>query len=134
VRPSAALHREWRRRLRESGFHDIEYGDRAEGWREVQSYYHLSAPVERGAHEAYFRRAGEFCWEWRFRKLPKTIRQIWRLHADGLSMVEIGKRVGRTTKQVQGAVGRCRLLAGLPETTEAWRGASGHGSFRESRA
>jgi len=127
--PSAAMQREWRRRLLESGFHDIEYRGRATGWHEVQSLYHLAGPVERAAHAAYFQRAGQFCWERRFRKMPADYRAIWRLHARGESIVEIARALEVSESKVRYAIRRARLLAGLPETTEAYRGASGHGSY-----
>ena len=125
--PDAALRREWRRKLKESGFRDIELPDgtllgleKPPGrWRSFET----ASPVEREATSEYFRRAEAFCGSSRFARLPGRVRGVWREHSKGLSNVEVSKRLGVSVKTVRNALRSARLAAGLPETTST----IGHG-------
>lgn len=125
--PLAALHREWRRRLRASGFEDIELPDgslrpprKPPGrWRSFEKAH----DVERAAVAEYFRRAEHFTTSHRFRGLNAKQRAAWRLHAKGLSNAEVASRLNVTVKKVRSAIRSARLLAGLPEVTSS----IGHG-------
>lgn len=128
MKPEPALAREWRRKLKASGFVDLEQPDgtltsgpkKPPGrWRSFDA----ASPVEREATAEYFRRAETFCASSRFARLPKKVRAVWRLHARGLSNTEVEKQTGYSIKTVRNALRAARLAAGLPESTSS----IGHG-------
>lgn len=121
------LHREWRRKLRASGFEDIELPDgsllpmkKPPGrWRSFDKAH----DVEREAVASYFRQATTFCESSRFKRLALVEKKVWRLHAQGLSNSEVASRLNVSLKKVRNAIRSARLLAGLPEVTSS----IGHG-------
>jgi hypothetical protein len=125
--PEATLQRAWRRRLRDSGFQDIEAPDgslrpprKPPGrWRGFET----ASPTEREAIAEYFRRATTFCSTSRYWRLAKRTRKVWRLHAKGQSNSEVARALGLTLKDVRTALRFARVAAGLPEVTSS----IGHG-------
>lgn len=126
--PDPTLVRAWRKRLRDSGFVDIEAPDgtltsgpkKPPGrWRSFES----ASPVEREATAEYFRRAEAFCGSSRFARLTPKVKVVWRLHAKGLSNTEVEKQTGYSIKVVRNALRAARVAAGLPESTSS----IGHG-------
>lgn len=121
------LHRKWKTKLRASGFRDIELSDgtllparKPPGrWRSFDKAHE----VERHAVSEYFTRATHFTASHRFRRLPLYVRGVWRLHAEGASNTEVASRLNLSVKKVRNAIGRARVLAGLPEVTSSL----GHG-------
>lgn len=123
----AALRRTWRRKLRESGFEDIELPDgslrgpeKPPGrWRSFDA----ASPVEREATAAYFHRATTFCESSAFKRCSKLHRRAWRLHAQGLSNSEVAEALHVSLKKVRTAILTVRARSGLPEVTST----IGHG-------
>jgi DNA-directed RNA polymerase specialized sigma24 family protein len=121
VNPDPVLARHWRRKLRASGFHDIELPDgnlrpaeKPPGrWRSFDKAH----KVEREAVAEYFHRATVFTASHAFRGLTKTQRAAWRLHAQGFSNSEVASALNTTLKKVRNAIRSGRILSGLPETT-----------------
>ena len=122
-----SLRRLWRRRLRESGFVDLEQPDgslkpppKPPGrWRSFEK----ASPLERSATAEYFHRAETFTASSAFARLPTKTRAVWRLHAKGLSNSEVAESLRVTLKVVRSALGAARVAAGLPEVTST----IGHG-------
>lgn len=97
-----ALRHEWARRLRESGFRDLEnllpngrYGDLLAS--PFPTHY-TADDFDRGY--AYYAKARRFALY--FDGFPSDLhREVWALYGEGLTYREIGKRVGRHNSRVQ---------------------------------
>lgn len=92
------LTREWYTRLRESGFQDIEYLDRANGSEFSRTRGSLARDYARDSKRhkestaEYYRIAGWFLHDYSFRKARD--RDIWALYADGQTIREIRMLTG----------------------------------------
>lgn len=90
------LQREWDKKLADSGFNDIEplndNGSRETPYlkdHSIRFYKRYNA-----SREDYYRLAGQFAEDTTSPiavALPPTTRQLWRMHADGISLKEIRK-------------------------------------------
>jgi hypothetical protein len=128
VQADLTLLRTWRRRLVESGFHDIEAPDGSlkpplRPFGDSRRDFFRCHPIEREGIAGYYHRAETFTATHRFGKFSKQTKAVWRLHAQGLSNQEVSKRLGVTLIVVRSAIRRVRLAAGLPEVTST----IGHG-------
>lgn len=102
----AELRAHWYRRLRESGFRDIEACDPE---RNRLAYAIALGPAVRQANAEYYALAAEYLATAEF---PTALEQaIWELHADGQTVREIARVVGCTRMYVQRRVARHRREA-----------------------
>ncbi len=92
-----ALNDEWKDKLREEGFRDIERDeDSLQDWSAAFTRH----PEWNASKEEYYRLAGQFLYEYRFRG-PNAAwtRKIWELHAQGTSIRDIVKILDPKGKQ-----------------------------------
>jgi hypothetical protein len=75
----------------------------------------------------YYRLCRNYCSTLSFRRLPILNRQIWRLHADGVSWQAICGKLGVTEGKVRIAIQGARLAAKLPRNTNTMPRGSGLG-------
>jgi hypothetical protein len=118
----SVLARLWRKKLKASGFVDAERpdgqlqgppltrGDRRRSWS-------LASPVERAAIRGYFEAAEKFKSRKAYYLMEPRDRLVWRLHAGGMSNVEVARCAEVTIRRVKTVIGNCRKAAGLPEST-----------------
>lgn len=93
TKPSKELQAEWDKKLKESGFEDIENGlGHLKLWSRSFGVHHPdSARVE--AAQEYYSMAGKFLHDYEFTsEMQKT---IWEYHANGLSIRDIVKVLGK---------------------------------------
>lgn len=84
---------EWYKKLSSEGFEDIEANeDNLKVWSTYYTAKHRY--VTREAKEEYYREAGTFLHEYEFSS--ELERQIWELHAEGLSLREIVAKLSKT--------------------------------------
>jgi hypothetical protein len=86
-----ALRGKWYKKLKQSGFEDIEHQDMLKRWDG-----HIFArydPYSSSMKQEYFRLAGIFLNEHEF--ASKTDRDIWSLHSEGATLDEISAKVKR---------------------------------------
>lgn len=85
-----ALNKRWKKKLKASGFKEIELGDD-----ELVRYsYHLTQAYREGTAD-YYLKASEFLLTHTFKN--KTDRLIWSLHADGRSCRQISSELAKRT-------------------------------------
>lgn len=114
-KPSKTLQAEWDKKLKESGFNDIEqrYGD-VYYLKQYDAHYFQSrySPDRFTANETYYRDARHRMWTFQFRDKHDKI--VWWLHANGLSNSEIGKILKFSKNKIQTDVVRLkREMLGL---------------------
>lgn len=86
------LQQEWYEKLAKSGFEDIETDEQhLETWSNMYSYRIDLVKVE--SKQEYFRRAGQFLFDRKFKN--KIEKFIWASHADGISIRNIVKLLGK---------------------------------------
>lgn len=90
LRPSKELTDEWNKKLKESGFKDIE------GPENTLVYYSSYPLLKWGAvryvaRESYFQLAGQFLHDFRFKS--ELDRLIWECHSDGQTVREIAAKL-----------------------------------------
>lgn len=92
-----ALDAEWKQKLKDDGFKDIERDDdRLQDWSAAFARH----PEYNQSKEEYYRLAGQFLHEYRFQGPQAAFnRQIWELHANGTSIREIVKILDPDGKQ-----------------------------------
>ena len=81
------LQKEWDRRLKESGFEDIE--QRSGHLKKWSIKFTLDAEIKMKAKEEYYRMAGHFLHEYKFANAVE--RRIWELHCQGEGKLRIVK-------------------------------------------
>lgn len=101
-----ALQREWYAKLRASGFEDIETGDEHSGLLKTDKRIDEGRGDEYAASAEYYRRAGVFLHQRTW--CDEAERAVWELHADGVGMNEIARRVRRGNTLVCDTVNRLR--------------------------
>jgi len=107
------LRREWAKRLKDSGFHDIESFaetiEKADSYRLNASKGARSAKQDEDAAngESYYRAAGIFLHQYQF--ACETDRTVFALWAEGASYRDIGRRVGMAASTVHKVLHRLRL-------------------------
>jgi hypothetical protein len=105
-RPTAAEAAEWRAKLRDSGFHDLESPDTPDGFLAGNRLHHANHVATAGESAAYYRQAAAWA---RHRKLTPLERQVWTMHADGEPMLAIAHAVGhRSAHRVNDIIQRLR--------------------------
>lgn len=101
----------WYRRLRESGFRDIEHRDGSLADRNRLAYALALGPVVRQANAEYYDDAAAYL---AVAVFPTALEQrVWELHVDGMTVREIARRVGCTKDFVQRRVKKHREQARL---------------------
>jgi hypothetical protein len=95
----------WDRKLKDSGFVDIE----AEGKREIDLRNANVRDYE--AVQAYYRAAVRYLNSGEFSK--EGHREVWALHCEGLSCREIASSLGIDKSNTHRLIARYRALAGL---------------------
>ena len=111
LRPSKKLLAKWNKKLRESGFVDVE---RPDG---LFVDYHREALLKKRpnvvvqATREYYDIAAAFTYEHTWQSVLD--RRIWELHVQGLSALKIGKLVRRCASVVKLRLRRLQALAGL---------------------
>lgn len=98
-----SLQNTWYKKLKESGFNEIEQDeDRLKNWtssrilkgKNIGNAW-ADIQVSREAREEYYRLAGQFLYEYKFKSALE--KKIWTLHSTGMSFREIAKEL-RSTK------------------------------------
>lgn len=93
IRPNKKLAREWAKKLKDSGFVDIEETDgRLKKW-ESHFFTHRPDKVFQDAKAEYYRMAGHFLHDHLF--VDEEEKLIWTLHADGKGQRQIIKEMQR---------------------------------------
>lgn len=83
------LQKKWYKKAEDSGFDDIEQEDgNLKRW-DSYVFQRKYNKEQAEAKESYYRSAGKFLYDYKFEK--KSQREIWRLHAEGLSFEKILK-------------------------------------------
>lgn len=88
-----ALQKKWYRKLKQSGFNDIEDTNSPREYLKTWESTHFAKIFQlRGAEQyhgqaLYYERAGKFLHEYRFK--TRTQKQIWKLHSEGIGMNRI---------------------------------------------
>ncbi len=83
------LNEKWRKKLKKSGFEDIENDKGQLRSSDSSEYVKNFDPIAAYAKEEYFRRAGFFLYSHKFE--TSLERKIWELHVEGASIREIVK-------------------------------------------
>lgn len=83
----------WYRKLKESGFKDIERSNgrlkaKAEDLCLLKRYYNEETFKEK---QNYYFQASQFYWDYKFES--KLQKEIWRLHSEGFSLRQISRRI-----------------------------------------
>lgn len=123
------LIKEWDRKLKESGFKDIEdrktdmlkswsgtvafnweVADKAKQFEYTQKYGYSSLTWKQ-SQEEYYRLAGQILHEAEFKS--EQHRMIWEAHAEGLSQAEIAKKLKLSLMVVRWAIQKMALEFGL---------------------
>lgn len=106
----------WYKKLKQSGFDDIEPGPRYLKY-SIESIltrkYNLDRKLEYKKREEYFRIAGQFLYEYEFKDEISKI--VWELHSEGSSIRKISKRLSdlgkkRATTQVKETIHEIRTI------------------------
>lgn len=117
--------------FREAGPEVLVWGDLRALEVALDSHEHQELPAEErpalDAKTAYYQRCREFTHARSFRALAPLHREIWRLHATGMSFQAIAFKLGASLMQVRTAVQGARLAARLPRTTTAMPRGGGSG-------
>lgn len=106
----------WYRKLREGGFRDIEQADGTLRDRNRLQYAANLDPIVRRATAEYFALAARYLAEGLF--VCGEDQRVWELHADGLTVREIAKTVGRASSWVQRRITRYRRRALAARTAD----------------
>lgn len=86
------LKKEWYQKAKDSGFTDAEKSDRWFSDGRNHRWFALEYTTEEFLNkEAYFRRASHMLYEFTFES--EVQKEIWALHADGLTMREIAEQM-----------------------------------------
>lgn len=102
-----ALQRDWARRLRASGFADLEYPDGTGDYRCLQSAVKtrlLARRIDDRSAE-YYRLASRYYWA-AGDSLSIRDREVWELHAEGRSIFEISSLLRSRHPRPQGVAWR----------------------------
>jgi len=86
------LQDDWSKKLKESGFKDIEYNDNLLVGGSASNKLNHNFSLERYQNrETYYRLAGQFLHFYKFEDAEE--KEIWRLHSEGVSYREIPKKL-----------------------------------------
>jgi hypothetical protein len=103
------LQREWRARLKDTGFRDIETDEPDGPLRSWSSdFINQFDPLTFHQRSEYFRFANQFLHEHEFEN--EKDRYLWALHASGASLREIRRRTGLTKDAAHRAIVRIRKI------------------------
>lgn len=125
------LIKQWDKRLKKSGFKDIESRKTGNiiysgGDRSYATMDRFDSDVEKTIHVEdqkyttrawkdsqfeYYRLASQFLWEYNFKSLAQRV--IWMLHAEGYTNLDIAKAINLTERQVWYSVKKLRKDMGL---------------------
>lgn len=104
---------EWRQKLKESGFNDIEifdeesndYGNLLKGF-SIGSATRDTGYQRMDAAAEYYSRCTALLWEMRERGEDLEHLLLWKLHCDGLSIREINRKTGKSRKRVSKVISK----------------------------
>lgn len=108
------LQAHWYRKLRESGFTDIESSDTPDGLKSHTEWNARRLGMTSDGYDLpdlrfqYYSMATEFLW--RFEFSVQLHQRIWAFHAHGFSLREIGRLVGKDKDHVHGVVRSLKAL------------------------
>lgn len=112
-KPTKALIAQWDRKLAKAGFVDVEQRDseeRLKAWHD--SYFRCRyTPESFEAKRKYFELATNWLAEGTFE--TGQHKRAWKLHAQGLSYREIGKRLKLDKMVIQVMIQRCQHESGI---------------------
>lgn len=123
-----SLLREWDKRLRQSGFRDVESRDKKTGELRLtawDSYYFKirNSPDIFEIKQEYYYRAGQFLNSYKF--ISQTDKHIWEMHSQGIGLRQIAKSLKdlgiRTNKDYVANIVK-RLKRAMREATKCENG------------
>jgi hypothetical protein len=109
------LQKDWYKKLKDSGFQDIERGAgqlKTDPLQNIKTFYDLNSFESK---QEYFRMAGAFLYSYKFKNEAEKL--IWRLHSEGVSfrtivkiLLEKGYKIsdGAYKKYIQDLIPRLR--------------------------
>ena len=85
------LHRDWAKKLKKSGFEDIERKEGVLKTSSMENVRNLYTVEQFNIKEEYYRLAGQFLHEYKFK--TQVDKRIWELHSEGVSVRNIIKKL-----------------------------------------